>query len=213
MKRGLATDFDGTLVEHENSWDVIRDAFGLRKHMWGKLVITGVMSEREFRGREIEEWRGRGITRDRLERLFSEIPIKEGAREVLSVARERGYIIAIISQAPSFVLERFYQLTGFRPDFEASYRFDFDDDGFVSEISFPYTKENGLPCKMAAVKAFAEAFGIAREDMVAVGDHINDVEMMEWAGYSIAVGPNHPMLYEVADRVIERDLSEILRLI
>ncbi|MFQ6077078.1 MAG: HAD family hydrolase [Candidatus Bathyarchaeia archaeon] len=213
MKKALVVDFDGTLVEYVNSWDIIRDAFGLRKHMWGKLVLTGVMSEREFRAREIEEWRRRGITKDRLERLFHEMPIKKGARTILSVARERGYIIAVISQAPSFVLEMFYRLTGFNPDFEASYRFEFDVDGFVSGICFPYTKENGLPCKMVAAKAFAEAFGVARENVVAVGDHINDAEMMEWAGYSIAVGPNHPRLYDVADRVIGSDLSEMLGLL
>ena len=45
----------------------------------------------------------------------------------------------------------------------------------------------------------AEHLGFARERTVAFGDGENDVELLEWAGYGIAVADAHPRLQAVAD--------------
>jgi hydroxymethylpyrimidine pyrophosphatase-like HAD family hydrolase len=45
----------------------------------------------------------------------------------------------------------------------------------------------------------AEMMGIEPKDFVAIGDSVNDVEMLEVAGFGIAVGNGDPELRSVAD--------------
>lgn len=47
----------------------------------------------------------------------------------------------------------------------------------------------------------ADHLGIARENTVAIGDSLNDLEVMETAGLSIAMGNGHPRIRELADVV------------
>lgn len=211
MTKGLVLDFDGTLIEYENSWDVIREHFGLPRGLYRKMVLEQKMSEAQFRTVELSEWRRRSISKVKLFELFKCLPIKPGAKTLLEKAKELGYKVAVVSQAPDFVLSIFYEETGFRPDFEASYQFHFDDEGLIKEVQFPYRDEKGFPSKVLAAKDFQRLIGVESDDIVAVGDHYNDIELLKWAGLAIAVGPHHPSLLEVADRVVADDLSEILQ--
>jgi HAD superfamily phosphoserine phosphatase-like hydrolase len=211
LSKGLVLDFDGTLIEYENSWDVIREHFGLPRGLYRKMVLEEKMSEAQFRALELLEWRRRSISKAKLRQLFRCLPIKPGVRTLLEGAKERGYKIAIVSQAPDFVLSIFYEKTGFRPDFEASYQFQFDDEGLIKEVRFPYRDKKGFPSKVLAAKAFQRSIGAESEEIVAVGDHYNDIELLKWAGLAIAVGPHDPSLLEVADKVVTEDLSEILQ--
>ncbi|HZJ09711.1 MAG TPA: HAD family hydrolase [Trueperaceae bacterium] len=54
--------------------------------------------------------------------------------------------------------------------------------------------------KGTALKFIAERLGVAREDIVAFGDGLNDVTMIGWAGHGIAVGNDvHPDVMRLAD--------------
>jgi Cof subfamily protein (haloacid dehalogenase superfamily) len=55
--------------------------------------------------------------------------------------------------------------------------------------------------KGTGVKAIAERLGIAREDVVAVGDGMNDLPMLEWAGKGVAVGNADQRLKKAASIV------------
>ncbi len=47
----------------------------------------------------------------------------------------------------------------------------------------------------------ADRVGFAAERAVAFGDGENDLELLEWSGYGIAVESAHPLLLERADWV------------
>ncbi|MES4906810.1 MULTISPECIES: HAD-IIB family hydrolase [unclassified Streptomyces] len=47
----------------------------------------------------------------------------------------------------------------------------------------------------------AERMGFSPEDTIAFGDMPNDIPMLEWAGYGVAMGNAHPGLIAVADEV------------
>ena len=55
-------------------------------------------------------------------------------------------------------------------------------------------KGNGL-------RAVAERLGVAREEILAIGDHINDIKMLRFAGIGVAMGSGLPELRAVADHV------------
>jgi hypothetical protein len=57
--------------------------------------------------------------------------------------------------------------------------------------------------KGRALMQFASAFGIAREAVIAIGDQQNDIEMVEWAGFGVAVRSGPPELCAVARTLID----------
>jgi hydroxymethylpyrimidine pyrophosphatase-like HAD family hydrolase len=56
--------------------------------------------------------------------------------------------------------------------------------------------------KGSALAALAARMGIAREQVVAIGDHENDLPMIEWAGLGLAMGNAIPAARALADAVI-----------
>jgi len=55
--------------------------------------------------------------------------------------------------------------------------------------------------KGKGLKRVAELMGLDAKDFVAIGDSPNDIEMLRFSGFGVAVGNAHPELKEVADMV------------
>ncbi|KAF9378667.1 hypothetical protein CPB97_009421 [Podila verticillata] len=70
--------------------------------------------------------------------------------------------------------------------------------------SGPYFLEVSGPGvnKGLGLKQYCEGHGIAREDVVAFGDLLNDAEMLQYAGLGLCMGNGHPEMKKLADRVI-----------
>jgi HAD superfamily hydrolase (TIGR01484 family) len=56
--------------------------------------------------------------------------------------------------------------------------------------------------KASALRFLCERFGIAQDEVVAVGDGRNDASMIEWAGLGFAVEGSPPEVVAAADRTI-----------
>jgi len=69
--------------------------------------------------------------------------------------------------------------------------------------SLPYFLEFASPdvTKAAGLTFLAEQIGFTRERTVAFGDGENDIELVDWAGYGVAVENAHDRVKEVADFV------------
>jgi Cof subfamily protein (haloacid dehalogenase superfamily) len=69
--------------------------------------------------------------------------------------------------------------------------------------SLPYFLEFASPdvTKAAGLQFLSEHLGFARERTVAFGDGENDIELVEWAAYGIAVANAHERVKELADFV------------
>ena len=69
--------------------------------------------------------------------------------------------------------------------------------------------------KAAGVEFIAERLGFTAERTVAFGDGENDVELLEWAGYAVAVENAHERVLAVADLVCprpeEEGVSQVIR--
>lgn len=70
-------------------------------------------------------------------------------------------------------------------------------------------------CKGAALSAIERHYGIAPERVMAFGDNLNDLELVERAGLGVAMGNAHPALVAAADLTIgphDSDaIAELLR--
>jgi Cof subfamily protein (haloacid dehalogenase superfamily) len=78
----------------------------------------------------------------------------------------------------------------------------FDGRLYISK-SLPHFLEFASPdvTKAAGLGFLAEHLGFARERTVAFGDGENDIELVAWAGYGVAVENAHDRVKEVADLV------------
>jgi Cof subfamily protein (haloacid dehalogenase superfamily) len=78
----------------------------------------------------------------------------------------------------------------------------FGDRLYISK-SLPYFLEFASPdvTKASGLEFVAEHLGFSREHTVALGDGENDIELVEWAGYGVAVENAHDRVRQVADLV------------
>ena len=69
--------------------------------------------------------------------------------------------------------------------------------------SLPYFLEFASPLvtKGKGLTFLGERMGFAPADTISFGDGENDIELVDWAGYGIAVANAHPLVIEVADFV------------
>jgi 5-amino-6-(5-phospho-D-ribitylamino)uracil phosphatase len=81
----------------------------------------------------------------------------------------------------------------------------FDGRLYISK-SLPYFLEFAAPnvTKAAGLDFLSERLGFVHERTVAFGDGENDVELLEWAGYAVAVENAHDRVKAVADFVCPR---------
>ena len=85
---------------------------------------------------------------------------------------------------------------------EVRLRARFGERLFIAK-SLPYFLEfaNAGVTKGAGMAFVAEHLGLDREHVVAFGDGENDVELLEWAGYAVAVANAHERVLAAADLV------------
>ncbi|HEY0865759.1 MAG TPA: Cof-type HAD-IIB family hydrolase [Fimbriimonas sp.] len=58
---------------------------------------------------------------------------------------------------------------------------------------------SGDVSKGKALQTLCRHLGIAQEETAAIGDYLNDSEMLDWAGLSATVRNGHPELHRIAD--------------
>lgn len=84
----------------------------------------------------------------------------------------------------------------------AELRARFDGRLFIAK-SLPFFLELAHPdvSKGTGLQFVADRLGFTREETIAFGDGENDLELVDWAGYSVAVGNAHPVVKSRADLV------------
>ncbi len=55
--------------------------------------------------------------------------------------------------------------------------------------------------KATGAEALTKHLGIAREEVMAIGDHLNDLHLIEWAGVGVAMHNAQPELIAIADHL------------
>lgn len=80
---------------------------------------------------------------------------------------------------------------------------------YLRQVTITKTEEHILQIghatvsKAKALRAVAGELGVARHQVMAIGDNDNDVEMLAWAGIAVAMGNATPAVLAVADHVTD----------
>ncbi len=88
----------------------------------------------------------------------------------------------------------------FRDSVQIHFAEDVYSKGFYS-LQFSHSNAN----KGKMIKQLSEFLDIPLSNITVFGDHLNDLEMFEVAGYKIAVQNAHPSILELADEIIDQN--------
>jgi len=83
---------------------------------------------------------------------------------------------------------------------EAQKRFKGRINVFLSEPYFMELTSPGIE-KKSALKFLIEHLGIQREELTAIGDGLNDIPMLEFAGYAVAMANAYDEVKKIADYI------------
>ncbi len=76
-------------------------------------------------------------------------------------------------------------------------------------IEYYYTEiTNSNVNKWSAIEFLINKLHIAKEDVIAIGDNVNDKEMIQNAGLGVAMGNSSPDMKEIADVIVSDNNSE-----
>lgn len=212
MKRIKAVifDLDGTLVryhgiEFESSWGAIAVAAGVQEE--SDRLLAEYLPQRDA----YPEWVAKdaallaGIPVARVADLVLPPPYAEGV--LSTVERLRGaYLMGILSSGIDLVAEHVRDDLSF--EFALANRLLIEDGHFTGESEIVVD----LWKKAEVMKKIVAEHGITLSEVCYIGDHMNDVPVMQIVGLGIAFNPKDPELERISAHVTH-DFAKIPDLI
>lgn len=179
-KRLVVLDVDSTLIRDE-AIDVLAERAGVgaevaavtARAMAGELDFADSLRER------VSLLAGLGVAD--LEKVRDSLELTPGARTFVRTLHRVGYHVGVVSGGFTFVTDRFVEELGL--DFAAANRLEVVDGVLTGRLVGEIVDRPG---KAAALRHFADSFGVPLEQTVAVGDGANDIDMLEAAGLGVA---------------------------
>lgn len=208
-KRLIVFDMDSTIVDAEII-DELAKAAGVerevreitKKAMEGKLDYKQALIERVklLKGLPVEV----------LEKIYNQIELTEGAKELIQALKRAGYKIALVSGGFTYFTEKLKKELGL--DYAFGNELEIEDGKLTGRLKGRIIDAEE---KARIIEELARREGISKENIVAVGDGANDRIMIENAGLGIAFNAKE-VLKKVADGTLSKEnligLASILKL-
>jgi phosphoserine phosphatase len=179
-KRLVVLDVDSTLIRDE-AIDVLAARAGVAEEV-ERITEQTTAGEIEF----AEALRSRvallrGLPESVLAEVRDELRLTPGARTLVRTLRRLGYLVGVVSGGFTYFTDRFVEELGL--DFAAANELEIVDGAVTGRVLGPVIDRAG---KAAALREFAEKYGVPLAQTVAIGDGANDIDMLEQAGLGVA---------------------------
>ncbi|MDY6958524.1 MAG: HAD family phosphatase [Halobacteriota archaeon] len=200
-------DLEGVLVDHRSIWIDISEITGTSETnmIHRERYIYGEITYKEWSDIVVGSWDGFAV--EKIDDLVKSTPIMKGARETIERFRDCDFKQGIISNSISLLTDSVGELLGIDSDYITANELLVECGVLTGSIS----SYHGWGDKVKTLRRYAKSLEIPMKDTIAVGDDINDIEMIEESGLGIAFNPKSTLLEEAADVVIrEKDLRGIL---
>lgn len=210
----ICFDLDGTLIVDTNGdilWErILKKIYGhndLNKERY-ELYKAEEIDFAKWVDLDLSDWKNGGMTRDILIEEMKSARLNQGAKELITKLKEKGYKLAVISGSVDILLETIFPDHPFIDVFIN--KINFDDKGNIIDW---YTTPYGDKGKETALKIIAEKHNIDLSKTVYIGDHLNDISVSKIAGLSISYNSKTKELNNVCNHNLEGDMMQILDLI
>ncbi len=197
-KRLIVFDMDSTIVNAEIIDEISKYA-GVEDKV-KEITEKAMRGEIDFKTALRERVKLlKGLPVDVLERIYENVELTEGAKELIQALKRAGYKIALVSGGFTYFTEKLKK--ELRLDYAFGNELEIKDGVLTGEIK---GKIIDAEEKARIIEEIARKEGISRENVVAVGDGANDRIMIENAGLGIAFNAKK-VLKEVADGTISKE--------
>ena len=203
-KRMLIADMDSTIIGQE-SLDEMAELRGIRPEI-AAITERAMRGELDFEA-ALRERIGllRGLRAADLEHvLHDRITLNFGARTLVETMKANGAHTVLVSGSFTIFTHTVAARAGFAKDRANVLLW---ENGHLAGVAEPIL---GREAKLAAAKEEAAAHGLSPEEAIAVGDGANDLDMLKWAGLSVAYRAKPAVAAEADVRVNHADLTALL---
>lgn len=179
-------DVDGTLVDGL-SWLILTEGLGCSTDKHIDIFDKALKGEVSYSKSEriiTKMYRESGYANEVfIRKLFSEIKIRNEAKELFFYLRKKGYKIYLISAAIDIFVENVAKRLG-TDGFYANARLEFDKKGIVKRFHF---RSDQSKLKLEQLNELLSNLGLDYDSVAYVGDGYNDIDVFKKIGYGIAV--------------------------
>lgn len=206
-KKILLADMDSTMIDQE-CIDELADEVGLKERvaaitarsMNGEIAFEPALRERVALMRDLELSVVDRIIRDRL-------TLASGGRALVQTMRKHGAWTALVSGGFDVFTSKIAEKLGFHEN--RANRLIIADGRLTGEVAEPIL---GRAAKAEALSDIALSRHADAEDVLAVGDGANDLDMIQLAGMGVALHAKPAVAAEAKIRIDHGDLTALLYL-
>jgi phosphoserine phosphatase len=203
-KRMLIADMDSTIIGQE-SLDEMAELLGIKPEI-AAITERSMLGELDFEA-GLRERIGllKGLRAADLEHvLHDRITLNFGARTLVETMKANGAHTVLVSGSFTIFTHTVAARAGFAKDRANVLLW---ENGHLAGVAEPIL---GREAKLAAAREEAAAHGLSPAEVIAVGDGANDLDMLKWAGLSIAYRAKPAVAAEADARVNHTDLTALL---
>jgi phosphoserine phosphatase len=203
--RLVVFDVDGTLMKAVSSWQFFHERLGTwdKGKEYAKQFFQGNIDYEDWARLDASLWRG--LKLERIRKIVDGIPYMNGARQVVTTLKRKGFKVFLLSGGLTFITERIEREIGVDASLANELKF---ENGFLTgEVKVNVSIDN----KDTALLHMLKKFNIRIAECAAVGDDETMIPLFREVGLSIAFNPRSWAVEERADVVIKsEDLRDVL---
>lgn len=179
-KRLIVFDMDSTLIQSEVIVEMAKvHGVGDKVHEITELAMNGEIDFDESLKRRVGLLKG--LQEEKLQDILENIELTDGVEEFVRTVKNLGYKVAIISGGFNYFANAFKEKLGL--DYAFSNELEFVNGELTGNVKGPIVNAEK---KAMLVDLLAQQENINLEQVVAIGDGANDLQMLAKAGLGIA---------------------------
>jgi phosphoserine phosphatase len=199
-------DLDGTLTRERSIWEYIHKKldkwYGFAER-YQERFLAGEISYDQFCELDAQVWKGMRVE-DVID-IAKTVPFYPGVDELIAYLRQKGLKIALVSSGLSVLSDWVHERYQF--DYSVSNLLVHDGGVLTGKVSIQVHYDQ----KAVWVRQILGHFGIRPEEVIAIGDSLGDLDMLQMAGFSVAFNSSCVNLEQIADVCIRhQSLAEII---
>lgn len=188
MIKAVVFDIDGTLTIPPlgSGWLELTKGLGgdPEKHLeLYRKLSDGTLSLNEAKKKLLSMWGVRNpVSRERVRKIFSLVPLREGAKETIKYLWRKNYLLGLITGSPDTYAEVVAGKLGITEYFANDFSYD-QDDNLIDFTYDPIQEEK----KLKQLMTFLAVHSLKPTECAVVGDGWNDSKMFLHTGKGIAL--------------------------
>lgn len=203
-KKLLVADMESTIIKNEALDDLAE--YAEVQEQVAKITAKAMAGELDFnlaireRVKLLE-----GLSADLLKNVYDNIKLNEGAEQMIKVMRSFGCQCILVSGGFTYFTSRIARSLGF--DHDHGNQLEIRDGVITGRVLDPILDKNA---KLDYLKHYMTQMRITQNNVMAIGDGANDLEMLRYASFGVGYKPKDIVAQEIPNIIKHGDFTAAL---